>query len=141
MPFDGRGMIGYGFPMSRYEYLPKHWPDHLSFAVGWDPALDTYFAQVLDQSISQDDDCVIVWLGAMPPHYDHIDELMQALNRRILGRLHPVTLTARMRATLIRDREPNEEIPPPRKARGQVSALDLLGARPLAERQAEDEDH
>jgi hypothetical protein len=140
MPFDGRRLIGYGLHMSRYEYKPRYWPDHMSFAVGWDPALDTYFAQVMDCSISRSDDCVIVWLGAMPPHYVHIDELMQSLNRRILGRLQPVTLTAAMRAKLIRDREPDEEVPPPRKARGPVCALDLPGARPLAERQTEDED-
>src|SRR4051794_38141415 len=103
MPVDGRGMIGYRLAMSRYEYLPDHWPDHMSFAVDWDPALDTYFAQVMDYAISRDDDCVIVWLGALPPHYAHIDELMQALNLRILGRLHPVTLKATMRAKLVRD--------------------------------------
>jgi hypothetical protein len=134
-------MIGYRLRMSRYEYLPRHWPDHMSFAVGWDPALDTYFAQVMAYSISQDDDCIIAWLGAMPPHYDHIDKLMQAINRRILGRLHPVTLTVRMRATLIRDRQPDEDIPPPRQRRGTVCALDLPGARRLAKRQTGDEDH
>jgi hypothetical protein len=32
--------------MSRYEYPPEHWPDPMSFAIGWDPPVDTYFAQV-----------------------------------------------------------------------------------------------
>ncbi len=93
----------------------------------------------MDYSISQDDDCVIAWLGAMPPHYTNIDKLMQALNKRILGRLHPVTLTAMMRATLIRDQEAAEEILPPRTRREPICALDL-GHRRLAPVQTDDED-
>jgi hypothetical protein len=48
----------------------------MSFAAGWDPALGTYFAEVMDYSISRDDGCVIGWLRAMPPHYTGIDTLV-----------------------------------------------------------------
>jgi hypothetical protein len=139
MRFDGRMIPVYCLPMSRYEYLPRYWPNHMSFAVGWDPALDTYYAQVMDYSISRDDGCVIAWLGAMPPHYTDIDALMLSLNKSILGRVHPVTLTAIMRAQLIRDQMPAEEIPPPRRRRGPLCALDL-GNRRLARSQADNED-
>jgi hypothetical protein len=139
MPIDCPRNPGYRLRMSRYEYLPRLWPDHISFAVGWDPALDTYFAQVMDYSISRDDGCVIVWLGAMPPHYTDIDALMQQLNRRILGWLYPVTLTAMMRAKLIRDQEPAEEISAPRRRREPRCSLDLGNGR-LAPSQSDDED-
>jgi len=139
MQFDGPTIAGYCLPMSRYEYLPRHWPDHMSFAVGWDPALDTYFVQVMDHAKGEDDNCVIAWLGAMPPHYADIDQLMQALNRCILGRLHPVTLTERMRAKLIRDQKPGKEIPRPRRRREPLCALDL-GNRRLARWQADDDE-
>jgi len=60
-------------------YLPRPWPDHTSFAIGCNPALDAYFAQVTDYSISRDDDCIIVWLGAMPSHYTDIDTLIDRI--------------------------------------------------------------
>ena len=69
--------------MSRYEYRPPDWPSHFSFAVGWDPALETYFAQVMDHSLKRDDDGVTVWVGALPPHYRDIDEMMRVVNDSI----------------------------------------------------------
>lgn len=103
--FDGGGGIGYGLGMSRYEHLPRGWADHYRFAVGWDPAVETYFAQVMDRSIGRDDDCVIAWFGALEPHYRHIDELMEAVNDHIRGRLPEVTLTQSKRARLIREKK------------------------------------
>jgi hypothetical protein len=91
--------------MSRYEYLPEGWPDHLRFAVGWDPAVETYFAQVMDRSIGHDDDCVVLWLGAVEPHYGHIDALMEAVNGLIRGRLPEVTLAEARRARLVKDKK------------------------------------
>jgi hypothetical protein len=119
--------------MSRYEYLPRHWPSHMSFAVGWDPAMHSFFAQVMDYSISRDDDCVVIWLGALRPHYADIDAMMQALNRRILGRLHPVVLGETTRRRLIRDRERSLRPSRHRRRREPLCALDLLGGRPLAD--------
>jgi len=89
--------------MSRYEYRPRDWPSHFSFAVGWDPALETYFAQVMDYSISRDDDCVTVWVGALPPHYRNIDEMMRAVNDSIRGTLPEVALAPSRRSRLIKD--------------------------------------
>jgi hypothetical protein len=91
--------------MSRYEYLPEGWPGHFRFAVGWDPAVETYFAQVMDYSISRDDDCVLAWFRALQPHYRDIDELIQAVNDRIRGRLPEVTLTEAKRARLVKDKK------------------------------------
>jgi hypothetical protein len=89
--------------MSRYEYRPTDWPSHFSFAVGWDPALETYFAQVMDYSISRDDDCVIAWFGALLPHYRDIDEMMCAVNERIAGSLPEVKLAPSRRSRLTKD--------------------------------------
>ncbi len=89
--------------MSRYEYRPPGWPSHYSFAVGWDPATETYFAQVMDYSISRDDDCVIAWIGALKPHYRDIDEMLRAVNESIRDRLPEVTLTEGKRARLKKD--------------------------------------
>jgi len=91
--------------MSMYESRPAGWPSHCELAVGWDPALETYFAQVRDYSISQDDNCVIAWLGALGPHYRDIDGLMQALNDRIRGLLPEVTLTEAKRSRLRKDKK------------------------------------
>ena len=89
--------------MSRYEFLPAGWQQPKSFAVGWDPAVETYFAQVLDYAISRDDDCAIVWIGALRPHYQDIDELMRQVNDRIRGMLPEITLTERQRTRLVKD--------------------------------------
>lgn len=121
--------------MSRYEYLPKHWPDHTSFAVGWDPAMHTYFAQVMNYNISRDDGCVVVWLGALLPHYSDIDQMMQVLNKSILGRLHPVILSETMRCKLTRDRERSLRESQPRKRRGPICALDPRESPRLADDQ------
>jgi hypothetical protein len=87
--------------MSRYEYPPGQWPDPMSFAIGWDPSLDTNFAQVTDHSVGGADGGVIVRMRALPPQYTDMDTQMQTLNHRILGRLHLLALTARTRAKLI----------------------------------------
>jgi hypothetical protein len=104
-PLAAAAKIGYGLAMSRYEYHPPNWPDNHSFAVGWDPALETFFAQVMDHSISRNDDCVILWVGGPPPHYSDVDEMMGAVNSRIKGQSEHITLTQAMRKRLIRDKE------------------------------------
>ena len=102
--------------MSRYEYLPEHWPEYV-VAVGWDPAMYTYFAQVMNYRKGRDDDCVVLWIGALHPHYDDIDQMMQALNKGILGRLHPVVLSETTRRKFTRDREQSLRESRPRKRR------------------------
>ena len=61
--------------MSRRELTPLH-PRH-QVAVGWDPPLASFFLQVTDQEISEEEaDPVIVWMGAdgigMEPDVDRI---------------------------------------------------------------------
>jgi hypothetical protein len=70
------------------------------FAVGWDPALETYFAQVMDYTISRADDRVIVWAGGMPPHYRDLDEMLCFVNSRLSSRLRSFTIRGSMRARL-----------------------------------------
>jgi hypothetical protein len=91
--------------MSRHEYTPDGWSSDYSFAVGWDPALETFFAQVMDYSLGRDDNCVIVWLTPRPREILHPDELVRIVNRRIGGMLPAVRLSKKMSERLMRDRE------------------------------------
>jgi hypothetical protein len=95
--------------MSRYEYLPPDWSSDYSFAVVLDPALETFFTQVMDYSISRDDDCVIVWLTPRPREILDPDELVRIVNRRIGGMLPAVRLTKKMRERLMGDMEREDE--------------------------------
>jgi hypothetical protein len=95
--------------MSRYEILPPGWSADYAFAVGWDRPLGTYFAQVMDYSISHDDDCVLVWVGAMPPYFTDLDAMMKVVNDRIRGRLPAIILNKEMKGRLIRDRRKDDE--------------------------------
>jgi hypothetical protein len=123
--------VGYELLMSRYIFNPPGWDRIIEFAAGWDPALETYFGQVMD---CRDDGYAIVWVGAMPPHYSDPDDMMRAVNAGVAGILSipgiavplpPLKLSNRVRARLMRDRDNHF------KATGQCThkpllALDLL---------------
>ena len=79
--------------MSRYEFLPPRWPDHIALAIGWDRPLNTFFAQVMDYSKGEDDDCVLVWVGGLPPYFSDLDAMMGVVNNRLRGRLPAIALT------------------------------------------------
>lgn len=50
--------------MSRH-LLPA--AEHLEVVVGWDPPLRTFFAQVWDRSLDEDDPAAeLLWIGCMP---------------------------------------------------------------------------
>jgi hypothetical protein len=129
LPLDeaaNRRMVSF---MSRYEFVPPGWSATFSFAIGWDVPLDTFFAQVIDTSISEDDDRVIVWVGAMPPYYRDLDAMLWEVNGRIAGRLPAVALLGDMRATLIKDRDRSAQASPRNRTarkRMPVFALDLF---------------
>ena len=55
--------------MSRYEIpsIAERW----EVIVGWDPPLNTFFAQVYDRSIEDEDTQLIVWEGLDPRHPIH----------------------------------------------------------------------
>ncbi len=89
--------------MSRYEFLPDGWSATYSLAIGWDEALGTFLAGMIDGAIGLDDNSVILWLGGTPPHYSDLDEMMRTFNARIAGQLHAVALTQEMRSMLLRD--------------------------------------
>jgi hypothetical protein len=91
--------------MSRYEFLPRGWSSPYTFAIGWDVPLDTYFAQVMDLSIDPDDDCVIAWVGGMPPYYHDLDAMLREVNTRISGELPAIALPEETRAKLMKDRQ------------------------------------
>jgi hypothetical protein len=116
--------------MSRYEFLPHCWSSTYSLAVGWDEPLQTYFAQVFDTSISEDDDRVIVWIGGLPPYYTDLGDMKRALNDGISGKLPAITLSKDMQAMLRNDRIRTGQASrwrgrPPRQ-RQPVFALDLF---------------
>jgi hypothetical protein len=90
--------------MSRYEFRPKQWPDHTALALGWDPGLDTYYAQVMDYSIGQDDDCVIVWIAPTLGGITDLTTLMRTLHVRLDGRLPRVRLSPTRRCRLLKDK-------------------------------------
>ena len=50
--------------MSRYHF-PAHDP-RFTVVVGWDNPLATFFAQVFDPSIDDEDDAYVLWLGTAP---------------------------------------------------------------------------
>jgi len=50
--------------MSRYR-IPAQDPD-LTVIVGWDNPLMTFFAQVFNPSIEDDDEACVLWIGAAP---------------------------------------------------------------------------
>ena len=91
--------------MSRYKLVPPGWPATCSVFVGWDEDWGTYFAQVIDTSISQDDACLIVSLGSEPLEFCDLDELMRATNRRIGDRLPPIRLPQKLRRLLSKDKK------------------------------------
>jgi hypothetical protein len=110
MRFDGRQRIGYGLSMSRYKFVPEHWPTDKSYviAVGWYPLKRYYFLQVMDYTIHRDGTCFLMNLGTLPPYYTDIDQLMQAFNKTVyeLSRqFTPVVLPDTVRRKLIRDQE------------------------------------
>jgi hypothetical protein len=97
--------------MSRYILNPPDWDRLIEFAIGWDPALETYFGQVIDP---RDDGAAIVWVGALPPHYTDLDDLMRAVNADVAAitsipgidlPLPPLKLSNRVRVRLMKDRD------------------------------------
>jgi hypothetical protein len=52
--------------MSRYS-IPTQDP-RLTVIVGWDNPLATFFSQVFDPSIEDDDEAELLWIGTAPPH-------------------------------------------------------------------------
>jgi hypothetical protein len=50
--------------MSRYS-IPAQDPD-LTVIVGWDSPLMTFFAQVFNASIEDDDEACVLWIGTAP---------------------------------------------------------------------------
>ena len=101
--FDGGRDIGYGLPMSRYEFVPDGWPAHHSLTLNWDRPWRAYVALVADNSVPPGQDKVILRVGCKPPHdrYPDLDDMMRALNAAIAGKLPAVTLSQEMRQKLI----------------------------------------
>lgn len=55
--------------MSRHELIPRSRPA-LAIAVGWDPPLGTFFAQVFDHDLDEDDPKhTIKWIGCTPGEF------------------------------------------------------------------------
>lgn len=116
--------------MSRYECMPPGWGEPYVFVVGWDDALNSYFAQVIDTSIRPAEDCAVISIGHRPPAFSDIEALMRVVNTHIKGIFPPVRLAPELRRLLEKDanrpivshmelrpagqsRRPQEPTPPP----------------------------
>lgn len=64
--------------MSRYYVEFEGWPEEIKVIVGWDAPLETFFTQIEDTRIEDEDDQLLLWLGT----YDQITTL-EELERRI----------------------------------------------------------
>lgn len=63
--------------MSRHE-LPA--ADGLEVVVGWDPPLSTFFAQVWDRRLEEDDPAAeLLWIGCAPREINDIQKVMDAV--------------------------------------------------------------
>ena len=84
--------------MSRHQFTPPGWPQSCSLLIGWDDALESYFALVIDAG------SVIASAGDKPPlKFTATDHLMRVVNARIKERLPPVQLDRERRKALTDD--------------------------------------
>ncbi len=59
--------------MSRY-FVPAR-DKKYKVVLGWDPPLNTYFAQVYDHSITDEDEQLILWEAGTPKPIHDLDQL------------------------------------------------------------------
>lgn len=87
--------------MSRYEWKK----DNRIYSLGWDPPLDTFFAQIHDQTIPEDSaerDWCVLWLGAdFKGQFPEIEPLLTQFERHLAGGKIPDVL----KIHLIADKE------------------------------------
>jgi hypothetical protein len=77
--------------MSRYGFLAQD--PRLTVVVGWDNPLATFFAQVFDPSIDDEDDAYVLWLGTAPQAISTV----AALQTQLAGwAIIPATLVAQL---------------------------------------------
>ena len=81
--------------MSRYE-IPGRKPG-TTVAVGWDHPMLTYFVQVYDPAVEEDENPV-VWLGGKPRELYDLEDLKRAIRRH-------ADLTDELAVTLYGDRD------------------------------------
>jgi hypothetical protein len=82
--------------MSRYR-IPAQDP-RLTVIVGWDNPLATFFAQVFDPALEDDDEADLLWIGAAP----HEIPTVAALQAQLAGW---ATLPAALVAQLTREQQ------------------------------------
>lgn len=64
--------------MSRHELAPRR--DGLEVVVGWDPPLCTFFAQVWDRTIDEDDPAAeLLWVGCAPRELRDVQQVVDAV--------------------------------------------------------------
>jgi hypothetical protein len=66
--------------MSRYSVPAQH-PD-LTVIVGWDNPLTTFFAQVFNPSIEDDEEACLLWIGTAPEALPTVAALQAQLTSR-----------------------------------------------------------
>jgi hypothetical protein len=76
--------------MSRHS-IPTLHPHH-DVVVGWDPPLRTFFAQVFDRNIEDEDDQIVMWVGADPGVFIDEPETIRAAVRQYAV-IYPAMMT------------------------------------------------
>lgn len=81
--------------MTRYELRGRE--PYVALAVGWDPPLSTYFVQVWDERVDDEEEALLLWGGCYTREIPSVDKLADVMNPY-------ATLTPEVRAQLERDR-------------------------------------
>lgn len=90
--------------MSRYEIRGRE--PYTAIVIGWDRPLSTYFAQVWDERVDDEEEALLLWGGCYTREIPSVEKLADALKPF-------VTLTPEMRAQLERDRAADQGRPAP----------------------------
>lgn len=85
--------------MSRYEWKKEN----LTYSIGWDPPLATFFAQIHDDSIpedSEEENC-LVWLGAdCRGQYPALSDFLKEFEPHLDGQTLPEVLKLHLSADM-----------------------------------------
>jgi len=86
--------------MARQFEISTGWPD-ASLLVGWDPAFGTYYAQIFDGSVGEQEP--LLWLTPKAPGIQDVNKFEAYINQNIKGRWPAIRLIKILRINLERD--------------------------------------
>ncbi|MBD3224886.1 MAG: hypothetical protein GF313_09160 [Caldithrix sp.] len=89
--------------MSRYQLNVPQWSDEIVLVVGWDPGLNSYFAQIYRGNPLKDNAECLLWLGT-EDIITTVDDLLHTINQSLAEGNPPAALPHDIREQLERDR-------------------------------------